>query len=109
MGAGPAGRSCCSVSLGREGIWRATCSGHVSRGVEGTAAALCEFGKSADRYGLVHGDMLPENLFYDGSELRLIDWDDTGFGWHLYDFATALKSTGRSWATGLTKTSTRRT
>ena len=28
--------------------------------------------------------------FYDGSELRLIDWDDTGFGWHLYDFTTAL-------------------
>jgi Ser/Thr protein kinase RdoA (MazF antagonist) len=54
------------------------------------AAALCDFGKSADRYGLVHGDMLPENLFYDGAGLRLIDWDDTGFGWHLYDFATAM-------------------
>lgn len=61
---------------------------HQARDV--TAAALDDFGKSADRYGLVHGDMLPENLFYDGSELRLIDWDDTGFGWHLYDFATAL-------------------
>jgi Ser/Thr protein kinase RdoA (MazF antagonist) len=54
------------------------------------AAALCDFGKSADRDGLVHGDMLPENLFYDGAGLRLIDWDDTGFGWHLYDFATAM-------------------
>jgi Ser/Thr protein kinase RdoA (MazF antagonist) len=61
---------------------------HRARDV--TAAALDDFGKSADRYGLVHGDMLPENLFYDGSELRLIDWDDTGFGWHLYDFATAM-------------------
>ncbi len=55
-----------------------------------TAAALAEFGKAPDRWGLVHGDFLPENLFYDGSELRLIDWDDTGFGWHLYDFTTAL-------------------
>jgi len=62
----------------------------LHRAREVTAAALDEFGKSADRYGLVHGDMLPENLFYDGSELRLIDWDDTGFGWHLYDFATAI-------------------
>ena len=53
---------------------------HQARNV--TAAALDEFGKSADRYGLVHGDMLPENLFYDGSKLRLIDWDDTGFSWH---------------------------
>ncbi len=53
-------------------------------------AALREFGKTADRYGLVHGDFLPENLFWDGSTVRLIDWDDTGFGWHIYDFATAM-------------------
>lgn len=52
--------------------------------------ALADFGKTPDRYGLVHGDMLPENLFFDGCELRLIDWDDTGFSWHVYDFATAL-------------------
>jgi Ser/Thr protein kinase RdoA (MazF antagonist) len=57
---------------------------------DATAAALAEFGKGADRYGMVHGDFLPENLFYDGCQLRLIDWDDTGFGWHLYDFTTAL-------------------
>lgn len=53
-------------------------------------AALREFGKTSDRYGLVHGDFLPENLFWDGSTVRLIDWDDTGFGWHIYDFATAM-------------------
>jgi Ser/Thr protein kinase RdoA (MazF antagonist) len=57
---------------------------------EVTAAALAQFGKGVDRYGLVHGDLLPENLFYDGEQLRLIDWDDTGYGWHLYDFATAM-------------------
>jgi Ser/Thr protein kinase RdoA (MazF antagonist) len=62
----------------------------LHRAREVCVAALCDFGKSADRYGLVHGDMLPENLFYDGAGLRLIDWDDTGFGWHLYDFATAM-------------------
>jgi Ser/Thr protein kinase RdoA (MazF antagonist) len=55
-----------------------------------TARALEEFGKAPDRYGLVHGDFLPENLFYDGNTVRLIDWDDTGFGWHIYDFATAM-------------------
>ena len=64
--------------------------GLLDRARDVTVAALADFGKSADRYGLVHGDMLPENLFYDGSELRLIDWDDTGFGWYLYDFCTAL-------------------
>lgn len=62
----------------------------LDRARDATASALAEFGKSPDRWGMVHGDFLPENLFYDGSELRLIDWDDTGFGWHLYDFSTAL-------------------
>lgn len=55
-----------------------------------TARTLDEFGKAPDRYGLVHGDFLPENLFYDGRSVRLIDWDDTGFSWHIYDFATAM-------------------
>ena len=64
--------------------------GLLHRAREVTAAALAQFGKGADRYGLVHGDLLPENLFYDGEQLRLIDWDDTGYGWHLYDFATAM-------------------
>jgi len=62
----------------------------LDRARDATASALGEFGKAPDRWGLVHGDFLPENLFYDGLELRLIDWDDTGFGWHLYDFCTAL-------------------
>ncbi len=55
-----------------------------------TARALAGFGKHPDRYGLVHGDFLPENLFWDGQTVRLIDWDDTGYGWHLHDFATAV-------------------
>jgi Ser/Thr protein kinase RdoA (MazF antagonist) len=62
----------------------------LDRARDATAAALAGFGKTADRYGLVHGDMLPENLFYDGAELRLIDWDDTGFGWYICDFCTAM-------------------
>lgn len=62
----------------------------LHRAKAATAEALGRFGKTPDRWGLVHGDLLPENLFFDGRELRLIDWDDTGFGWHLYDFATAM-------------------
>lgn len=62
----------------------------LHRAREATAQTLADFGKAPDRYGLVHGDFLPENLFYDGSAVRLIDWDDTGYGWHLHDFATAL-------------------
>ena len=43
------------------------------------------------RYSLIHADFVPENLLLsaDGT-VRLIDFDDSGFGWHLFDIATAL-------------------
>lgn len=42
------------------------------------------------RYGLIHADLVAENLLVDGDEVRLIDFDDAGFGWHLFELATAL-------------------
>ncbi|MEH6810460.1 MAG: SDR family oxidoreductase [Hyphomonas oceanitis] len=51
---------------------------------------LAAFGKSPDRYGLTQGDFLPENLLREGDALRIIDFDDCGFGWHLMDLATSL-------------------
>jgi len=48
------------------------------------------FGKSPDRYGLTHADFLPENLLADGDDLRIIDFDDCGFGWSMMDIATSL-------------------
>ena len=54
------------------------------------AADLRDFGQNADRYGLIHADFVPENLLFDGPRLNLIDFDDSGFGWHLFELATAL-------------------
>ena len=58
------------------------------------AKALVElkaYGKGKDRYGLIHADTLPENFLVDASGVvRVIDFDDGGFGWYLFDFATAL-------------------
>jgi Ser/Thr protein kinase RdoA (MazF antagonist) len=42
------------------------------------------------RYGLIHADLVAENLLVDGDNVRLIDFDDAGFGWHLFELATAL-------------------
>lgn len=52
---------------------------------------LDAFGTGTDRFGLVHGDFLPENLLLgpDGS-ITLLDFDDGGHGWFLFDIATAL-------------------
>ncbi len=51
---------------------------------------LAAFGKSTDRYNLIHADMRLANLLVDGNTTRLIDFDDCGFGWFLYDFAAAI-------------------
>lgn len=51
---------------------------------------LRELGKTPDNYGLIHGDFLPDNIVVTQDELALIDFDDCGYGWHLYEMATAL-------------------
>src|SRR6202795_4174479 len=52
---------------------------------------LERFGQGADVFGLVHADLRLANLLVDGTYLRIIDFDDCGFSWYLYDFATSLR------------------
>jgi Ser/Thr protein kinase RdoA (MazF antagonist) len=54
------------------------------------AADLVAFGMGNHNYGLIHADFVPENLLNDGDQLNLIDFDDSGFGWHMFELATAL-------------------
>jgi Ser/Thr protein kinase RdoA (MazF antagonist) len=54
------------------------------------ATELRAYAKSADRYGLIHADFVPENLLLTKEGVWLIDFDDCGFGWHLFDIATSL-------------------
>lgn len=56
---------------------------HIARRLE-------RFGTGAERFGLVHADLRLANLLVDGAHLRIIDFDDCGFSWFLYDFATAV-------------------
>ena len=51
---------------------------------------LREIGTGPDVYSLIHADLVPENVFADGEKLALIDFDDAGFGWHMFELATAL-------------------
>ncbi|NOX73221.1 MAG: phosphotransferase [Alphaproteobacteria bacterium] len=50
---------------------------------------LTAFAPNAD-YGLIHADALRENVFRTGDRLTLIDFDDAGFGFRMYDLAVAL-------------------
>jgi Ser/Thr protein kinase RdoA (MazF antagonist) len=54
------------------------------------AGELAAYGTKPDRYGLIHADLVPENLLVDGNRVQVIDFDDAGFGWHLFELATSL-------------------
>ncbi|MDJ0868715.1 MAG: phosphotransferase [Myxococcota bacterium] len=51
---------------------------------------LQAFGAGPDRWGLLHGDLLPENLLVGAGAPRLIDFDDCGEGWYVFELATGL-------------------
>lgn len=54
------------------------------------ARRLQAFGKSPERFGLTHADLRLANLLEHNGDTRVIDFDDAGLGWFLYDLATAL-------------------
>jgi Ser/Thr protein kinase RdoA (MazF antagonist) len=54
------------------------------------AQGLAAYGMTPDRYGLIHADLVPENVLIDGNRVQVIDFDDAGFGWHLFELATSL-------------------
>ncbi len=62
----------------------------LQRASERVAEVLTDFGQDSDRYSMIHADFLPENLMVKGEQIQLIDFDDSGFGWHLFEFATSL-------------------
>ncbi len=51
---------------------------------------LRRFGTGSGRFGLVHADLRLANLLVDGGRITVIDFEDCGFSWYLYDLACAL-------------------
>ncbi|MEP1766308.1 MAG: phosphotransferase [Sulfitobacter sp.] len=41
-------------------------------------------------FGLIHADLVRENVMADGDNLQLIDFDDAGFGFRIFDLATTM-------------------
>ena len=48
---------------------------------------LEDFGQDCNRFGLIHADLRHANLLVKDGEVKVIDFDDSGFGWYLYDLA----------------------
>lgn len=51
---------------------------------------LAAIGTAPAVFNLVHGDMRLANLLLDGGTVKVIDFDDCGFSWLLYDCATTV-------------------
>lgn len=51
---------------------------------------LQAYGMEEDRYGLIHGDLRGANLLIEGACLKIIDFDDCGYGWYMQDLAASL-------------------
>lgn len=52
--------------------------------------ALAELQKGSFDFGLIHADLLRENVHIDKGNLHLLDFDDGGFGYRAFDIATSL-------------------
>lgn len=87
------------TSLGNRGHWGRWQDG---LGMEGDTLALMQrtvdtieqrlqaYGKGPDRFGLAHSDIRLANLLVDDDAVRVIDFDDCGFSWFMYDYATTV-------------------
>lgn len=65
---------------------------HADRRAIDTCVALMRrrveaFGQSSDRYGMIHSDLRMANLLKEGETITVLDFDDCGRGWYLYDLA----------------------
>ncbi|MBO5486313.1 MAG: phosphotransferase, partial [Eubacterium sp.] len=62
----------------------------LKQAVEIALKRLEKYGKSSDRYGLIHSDLNINNILVDGDVVNVLDFDDCGYGWFLYDLATSV-------------------
>lgn len=62
----------------------------LARLAEVVSARLERFGTGPARFGLVHADLRLANILVDAERLTVIDFDDCGFSWFMYDLACAL-------------------
>jgi Ser/Thr protein kinase RdoA (MazF antagonist) len=77
------------------GPWRASVADEEERQqlqelADVVTQRLTAFGTGAERFGLVHADLRLANLVADGESIQVIDFDDCGLSWYLYDLACAL-------------------
>ena len=62
----------------------------VEAAIDRVWATLRDLGTGPDCFGLIHADLHQENYLFARGEVRAIDFDDCGWGHHLFDLAVTL-------------------
>lgn len=62
----------------------------IETALSGIRSRLRQLGYGEQGYGLIHGDLTMENVLLLNGEFMIIDFDDAGSGWYLFDLATPL-------------------
>ncbi|KUN24638.1 hypothetical protein AQJ23_18015 [Streptomyces antibioticus] len=62
----------------------------LARAEQKMTRELDAYGRGPAEFGLIHGDLRAANLLVAPDAVRLIDFDDCGHGWFLYDLACSL-------------------
>jgi Ser/Thr protein kinase RdoA (MazF antagonist) len=62
----------------------------IEKAVKRITARVISFGKAADKFGLIHADLHCSNIIVSGDKLQILDFDDCGYGYFLYDFGCSL-------------------
>lgn len=68
---------------------------------------LAVYGKNSTNYGLIHSDLNINNILEDDGEIKVLDFDDCGYGWFMYDLSTSvleycsnLEKMSKAWLNG---------
>jgi Ser/Thr protein kinase RdoA (MazF antagonist) len=86
-------------TIGERGIWGQWQDGigvgpgelrQLSKLADVLAARLEDYGQDGERFGLVHADLRLANILFDDGDAYVIDFDDCGWSWFMYDLASCL-------------------
>ena len=59
-------------------------------------AKLNHYGRSNEKFGLIHADLHFYNVINNNGVNQIIDFDDSGYGFYMYDMGCALVTYSRN-------------